>query len=245
MISRCQWQHFEEKWFFQIKHKQTLPSSYDVELKLIEFFRKKVASFSKQESACPDQRFQGKQIKMIFIFGSGFLDFERKLNWLWRKLFSIVVKPACYVSRSTILGIVLGQIRQVFDLLYFFERKLSRKGCQNCFSWLHRNILGRKFFFINKKNFCHLQTSSQKFMDCFQKKFLPVLLKQHSSFREHHFQAKWCFWREYVVMLCFSCFPDVKKKLWVFGETIWACTSNHNSSSPKQRFYRTQIFRKN
>ena len=99
------------------------------------------------------------------------------------------------------LGIVLGQIGKVNDLLYFFERKVSRKGCQNCFSWLHRNILGRKFVFINNKDFCHFQTSSQKFMDCFQKKSLPVLSKQHSAFREQLFEAKWCFWREYVVML--------------------------------------------
>ena len=67
MISRCQWQHFEEKWFFQIKYEQTLPPFYDVELKLIEFFRKKVASFSKQDSACPDQRFQRNRLKWIFF----------------------------------------------------------------------------------------------------------------------------------------------------------------------------------
>ena len=58
---------FWRKMVFQNKYKQTLPSSYDVELKLLEFFRKNLASFSKQDSACPDQRFQRNRLKWIFF----------------------------------------------------------------------------------------------------------------------------------------------------------------------------------
>ena len=177
---------------------------------------------------------------MNFLFGSGFLDFERKLNWLWQKPSSIVVKTACYVSRGTILGIVLGQIRKVFDLLYFIERKVSRKCCQNCFSWLHRIILGRKFFFNNKKNFCHFQTSSQKFMDCFQKKFLPVLSKQHSAFREKQFEAKWCFWKEYIVLL-FMFSGRLKKKLGVWWNSFGMYVKNYLFVS-KTTFLENTVF---
>ena len=45
----------------------TLPTSSDGERKLVEFFRKNVAVFPKQDSACPDQRFQGKLIKLSFF----------------------------------------------------------------------------------------------------------------------------------------------------------------------------------
>ena len=37
----------------------------------------------------------------------------------------------------------------------------------------------------------------------------------------------------------------LRKNFWVFGETIWTCTSNPNSSCPKQSSYKTQIFWKN
>ena len=93
MISRCQLQHFEERWFFQNKYKQTSPTSYDVELKLIEFFRKNVASFSKQDSACPDQRFQRNRLKWIFFsvhvfwtLSGNSIDSGRKFSALLSKL---------------------------------------------------------------------------------------------------------------------------------------------------------------
>ena len=54
-------------------------------------------------------------------------------------------------------------------------------------------------FSLTTKTFVNFRL--QKLMDCFQKKSLPVLSKQHSAFREQLFEAKWCFWREYVVML--------------------------------------------
>ena len=40
----------------------------------------------------------------------------------------------------------------------------------------------------------------------------------------------------------FHVFRLLGKKPWVFGETISACTSNFNSSCPKQRFWKTPFF---
>ena len=234
MISRCQWQHFEERWFFQNKYKQTLPSSYDVELKLIEFFRKYVASFSKQDSACPDQRFQRNRLKWIFFSVQVFWTLSANSIDSGKNLPALLSKLHATCPEVQFWELFWDKFEKFLICYILLSEKFPGRVVKTAFRDFTGSFWDENFFFNNKKNFCHFQTSSQKFMDCFQKKFLPVLSKQHSAFREKQFEAKWCFWKEYIVLLFM--FSGRLKKNWVFGETVSACTSKIISSCPKQRF---------
>ena len=118
------------------------------------------------------------------------------------------------------------KLKSFWNVLIFRAKRL-RKGCQNCFSRLHGIILGRKLF-------SHFPTLSQNFLDSFQIKFGHCCQHSILRFENSIFSQNDAF--EQSLSFCFSCFPDVEKKSWVFGETISVCTSNFNSSSPKQRF---------
>ena len=60
-------------------------------------------------------------------------------------------------------------------------------------------------------------------------RFENSILSQNDAFEEN-------------LSFCFSRFPEVEKKPWVFGETISACMSNINSSRPKQLFLENSDF---
>ena len=146
MISLCQRQHFEED------------GSFKTIIYFAIFFRprtktnwvlpEKISTFFKSGFCVPRTTFSGKKEKIEVFFGSSFLELERRLNWLLRKLFSFVVKTSIDVSRGKFLGIFLGENWKVFSNVLIFWAKRFRKGCQNCFSRLDGSFLGRKLFFI-------------------------------------------------------------------------------------------------
>ena len=69
----------------------------------------KISMFLKAGFCVPRTTFSVKKEKIEVFFGSSFLEFERRLNWLLRKFSSIVVKISIDVSSGTFLGNFPGQ----------------------------------------------------------------------------------------------------------------------------------------
>ena len=127
-----------------------------------------------------------------------------------------------------------------FWFVVIFWAKRFRKGCQNCFSRLHRSNLGRKIFSIATKTTASFRHRAGMSWSASRKRFASVV------------KTAFCvsitaFWGKMMLLkrICsygFRVSRILRKKLWVFAESISAFTSNPNSSRPKQRFWKTQIF---
>ena len=182
------------------KQLQTLPSFADVERKLIEFFRKHSACFSKQESACPDQRFQGKQINYIFsvhlfrTLSGNSIDSGEKFWALLSKLHS-----TC--PEVPFRELFWDKIERFLKCCIFSSRKIPEGLSELLFTTSQEYFGAKTCLSLTTKTFLSVSDFELKLLGLLPRKVLPVLSKQHYAFREQHFEAKWCFWKEYIVML--------------------------------------------
>ena len=174
------------------KQLYSLPSFSDVERKLIEFFRKKIACFSKQDSACPEQRFPVKKKKLIF--------FRFMFFGIWAETQLNLAKAFQHCCQN------FDQRVQRYIFGKFSGTKL--KGYFECSNFLSKNS-GRvaKIAFHDltgafwDENFFSFSDSELKILGLLPGKVSPVLSKQHYAFWEQHFEPKWCFWRDFIVLL--------------------------------------------
>ena len=125
-----------------------------------------------------------------------------------------------------------------------FLGKKFPEGLSKLFSWLDRNILGCIFLPLATKTFLSFSDFELKLLGLLPIKFFASVVKTALCLLS---TASWG-----MIMLlegncsyAFHVLRTLTKNFWVFGETIWTCTSNPNSSCPKQSFYQTQIFWEN
>ena len=100
------------------------------------------------------------------------------------------------------------------------------------------------FSFLNSKNFLWFSDFELKLLGMLPGKFFASVVKTALCL------LSTAFWGMIMLLerkcsYAFHVLRTLRKNLWVFGETIWTCTSNPNSSCPKQKFYKIQIFWKN
>ena len=166
----------------------TLPSFSDVERKLIEFFRKKLACFSQQDSACPEQRFPVKKKKLKFFSVHLFWNLSGDSIDTCESFSALLSK-----LRSTCPEVHFWEIfwnkKERLLKCSFFLSKIIAEGLSKLLFTTSQELFGTKTFFS-------FSDSELNFLGLLTRKVSPVLSKQHYGFREQHFEAKWCSWRE-------------------------------------------------
>ena len=154
----------------------------------------KLSLFFKAGFCVPRTTFSGKKRKNWSFFRFIFFGIWAETQLTLAKAFQHCCQNFDRRVQRYIFGKFSGtKLKGFFEFFSFLSKKIPEVMQKLLFTtW--QELFGTKAFFS-------FWDSELNILGHLPRKVLPVLSKQHYAFWEQHFQSKWCFWTEFILLL--------------------------------------------